>query len=32
MELAGIYVLVVSDEGNYMTGGISAVIAGALLL
>jgi NAD(P)-dependent dehydrogenase (short-subunit alcohol dehydrogenase family) len=31
-ELAGIYVLLASDEGSYMTGGIHAVTGGTPLL
>jgi NAD(P)-dependent dehydrogenase (short-subunit alcohol dehydrogenase family) len=31
-ELAGIYVLLASDEGSYMTGGIYAVTGGTPLL
>jgi NAD(P)-dependent dehydrogenase (short-subunit alcohol dehydrogenase family) len=31
-ELAGIYVLLASDEGSYMTGGIYAVNGGTPLL
>lgn len=31
-ELAGIYVLIASDEGSYMTGGIHAVTGGTPLL
>ena len=31
-ELAGIYVLLASEEGSYMTGGIHAVTGGTPLL